>query len=150
MQPVIESQPESAFVAFGLARLYDALRRLAPRMGLSLTAHSTLKRLDQLGPQRLSELHAAESVTQPAMTQLVTRLEKDGFAVRGGDPADRRAVLVSITEAGSALVEQRRVAYAEALDTVLASLSAPDRAAIIAALPAMERLVDAVAAHTTT
>jgi DNA-binding MarR family transcriptional regulator len=36
------------------------------------------------------------------MTQLITRLEKEGLARRDGDPADGRAVVVSITEADQA------------------------------------------------
>jgi len=133
---------ENALVAFGFERLYEGLRRLTPREGLSLTAASTLKRLAKGGPQRLSDLHAAEGVTQPAMTQLVTRLEREGLAERGSDPADGRVVLVSITDAGRAVVERRRANYAAALAAVLDELAAEDRAVIVAALPAMERLCD--------
>ena len=141
MQPLIETHAD---VADGLERLYNGLRRLTPREGLSLTAASTLKRLARSGPQRLTELYAAEGVTQPAMTQLVTRLEKDGLAERCGDPADGRVVLVAITAAGREVVEGRRRRFAAALDEVLQQLPAEDRAAIVAALPAMERLGDAI------
>ncbi|AGL14163.1 putative MarR family transcriptional regulator [Actinoplanes sp. N902-109] len=144
---MIDISPGSALLAVGLERLYEALRRLTPRDGLSLTALSTLKRLARLGPQRLSELHAAENVTQPAMTQLVARLGRDGLVARGSDPADGRAVVVSITAAGRDLVERRRVGYAAALDAVLEKLRPADREALIAALPAMERLAEATAAE---
>jgi DNA-binding MarR family transcriptional regulator len=137
-----EIHPDDALVATGFARLYEGLRRLTPRDGLSLTAVSTLRRLDRSGPQRLCDLHAPEGVTQPAMTQLVTRLEKDGLAQRGSDPADGRVVVVSITDAGREVVEQRRLAHAEALAGCLQELSPEDRAAILAAVPAMERLSD--------
>ena len=78
------------------------LRHGNPPNDISLTAASTLRRLEREGPRRLTELAAAEGVTQPAMTQLVTRLEKEGLAARGSDPADGRVVVVSITEAGRA------------------------------------------------
>jgi DNA-binding MarR family transcriptional regulator len=139
--------PEDAVIAAGFARLYDGLRRLTPRAGLSLTAASTLRRLSDAGPQRLCDLHAPEGVTQPAMTQLVTRLEKDGLAQRGGDPADGRVVVVSITDAGRAFVARRRANHAEALSERLRALPDSDRAAILAALPAMERLSDLIAEH---
>jgi DNA-binding MarR family transcriptional regulator len=134
--------PDDVLVASGFERLYEGLRRLTPREGMSLTAASTLRRLDRSGPQRLCDLYAPEGVTQPAMTQLVTRLEKEGLAERGSDPADGRVVVVSITEAGRALVQRRRDAHSEALADRLQRLSAADRAAIVAALPAMERLSD--------
>jgi DNA-binding MarR family transcriptional regulator len=138
-------QPEDALIASGFERLYEGLRRLTPRDGLSLTAASTLRRLDRSGPQRLCDLYAPEGVSQPAMTQLVTRLEKDGLAQRGSDPADGRVVVVSITEVGRAVVQRRRSGNIQAFAERLDRLSAEDRAAILAALPAMERLGDLIA-----
>ena len=145
MQPTTAIHPDDALIAAGFQRLYGELRRLTPRDGLSLTADSTLRRLAASGPQRLCDLYAPEGVTQPAMTQLVTRLEKEGLAQRGSDPADGRVVVVSITDAGRAVVERRRAANAEALAERLDRLPAEDRAAILAALPAMERLGDLIA-----
>ncbi|BFU45903.1 MarR family winged helix-turn-helix transcriptional regulator [Krasilnikovia sp. MM14-A1004] len=136
---------DGALVASVFERLYEALHRLTPRDGLSLTAASTLRRLQRCGPHRLCALHVAEGVTQPAMTQLVTRLERDGLATRGTDPADRRVVVVTITDAGRAFVADRRARYAAALADVLDGMAAPDRAAILATLPAMERLAEVIA-----
>jgi DNA-binding MarR family transcriptional regulator len=145
VQPVIEIRPEDALIASGFERLYEGLRRLTPRDGLSLTASSTLRRLARSGPQRLCDLYAPEGVTQPAMTQLVTRLEKEGLAQRGSDAADGRVVVVSITDTGRQVVERRRAGHAQALAQRLDQLAASDRAAILAALPAMERLGDLIA-----
>ena len=140
-----EIHPDDARIASGFERLYEGLRRLTPRDGLSLTAVSTLRRLARSGPQRLCDLYAPEGVSQPAMTQLVTRLEKEGLAQRGSDAADGRVVVVSITAAGRAVVERRRAANAEALALRLDRLSTADRTAILTALPAMERLGDLIA-----
>lgn len=145
MQSAIGIPSDHALIASGFARLYEGLRRLTPRDGLSLTASSVLRRLERTGPQRLCDLYVPEGVTQPAMTQLVTRLEREGLAARGSDPADRRVVVVSITGAGRDAVERRRAGNAEALSERLSALSAEDRAAIVAALPAMERLSDLIA-----
>jgi DNA-binding MarR family transcriptional regulator len=133
-----------ASIAAGFERLYEMLRRLTPREELSLTAASTLRRLEVSGPHRLSELFGPEGVSQPAMTQLVTRLEKEGLAVRGSDPADGRVVVVSITDAGRAAVARRREGRARALSALLATLSDEDHAAIRAALPALDRLGDLI------
>jgi DNA-binding MarR family transcriptional regulator len=132
-------------IAAGFERFYEVLRRLTPRAELSLTAASTLRRLERNGPHRLCELHTPEGVSQPAMTQLVTRLEKEGLARRGSDPADGRAVVVSITEAGQAAVARRREGRAVALSALLERLPAEDHAAIVRALPALDRLGDLLA-----
>ena len=79
------------------------------------------------------------------MTQLSTRLEKEDLARRDGDPADGRAVVVSITEAGRAAVARRREARARALAALLAQLPEEDHDALLAALPAVERLGDLIA-----
>ena len=127
-------------VAAGFERLFELMRRLTPPDGTSLTAASTLRRLERHGAHRLSDLAVAEGVTQPAMTQLVSRLERDGLAGRAGHPDDGRVVVVSITPAGRRAVRRRRAARAERLSALLAALPAADRAAIAAALPALDRL----------
>ena len=140
MQQAVTISAEDAAIAAGFEHFYELLRRLTPRSEMSLTAASTLRRLERSGPHRLCELYAPEGVSQPAMTQLVTRLEKEGLAERRGDPSDGRAVVVSITEAGRAAVARRRDGRAQALAALLESLPADDHAAIVAALPALERL----------
>jgi DNA-binding MarR family transcriptional regulator len=140
---------EDAAVAAGFERFFETLRRITPREELSLTAASTLRRLERSGPHRLCELYAPEGVSQPAMTQLVTRLEKEGLAERGSDPADGRAVIVSITDAGRAAVARRREGRAQALSGLLQGLTPAEHAALVAALPALERLGDLVAEQPT-
>lgn len=139
---------EDAAVAAGFERFYETLRRLTPRGPLSLTAASTLRRLERSGPHRLCELYAPEGISQPAMTQLVTRLEKEGLARRGSDPADGRAVVVTITEAGREAVARRREGRTRALSALLEQLPAEDHAAIMAALPALDKLRDLLAENT--
>jgi DNA-binding MarR family transcriptional regulator len=116
---------DDARIAAAFDRFYEAFRRLTPREELSLTAASTLRRLERSGPQRLSEL-------------------KEGLAARGGDPADGRVVVVRITDAGRAAVARRRDGRARALSEVLQRLAPEDRAALVAAVPALERLSDLI------
>jgi DNA-binding MarR family transcriptional regulator len=133
---------EDASIAAGFERFYELLRRLTPRQALSLTAASTLRRLERNGPHRLCELHAPEGVSQPAMTQLVTRLEKEGLARRDSDPGDGRAVVVSITAEGREAVARRREGRTRALADLLEQLPVEQHAALVAALPALDRLSD--------
>src|ERR1700730_7922411 len=75
-------------LAAALERLVSMWRRLAVPGELSSTAAFTLARLSRDGPCRLTELAAHEKVSQPAMTQLVSRLEGPGLAERGSEPGD--------------------------------------------------------------
>lgn len=134
--------PEAADVAAGLERLVGLIRWLSPP-GLSLTTGATLATLDRSGPSRLTALAANEGVTQPAMTQLVGRLEVAGLAVRTADPGDGRVVRVQITDAGRELLARRRAARAARLSALLTRLSQADQDALAAALPAINALASA-------
>lgn len=116
-----------------------AIRSTAGR-DLSLTTASTLATLDRDGPQRLSDLAVREGVTQPSMTALVTRLERDGLASRGADASDGRAVVVTLTDAGRDVLTERRTRRASRLAELLDHLEPDERAAVDAAAGALSRL----------
>jgi DNA-binding MarR family transcriptional regulator len=81
-----------------------------------------------------------EGVTQPSMTALVGILQRDGYVVRRGDPSDKRVVLIELTEAGTALLRDRRRANAEAFAQLIEKLPSDENAALMAALPALRHL----------
>ncbi|MGW1025325.1 MarR family winged helix-turn-helix transcriptional regulator [Streptomyces sp. NPDC002577] len=132
-------------VAFldGLALL--AVRHLTVR-DMSITAAATLSRLARSGPVRLTKLAESEGVAQPSMTQLVQRLVKQGLVKRISDPDDGRVVLVSITDSGRRLWEDRRRQRGERLVQLIETLPAEDRQALADAarvgLPVLGRLVE--------
>jgi DNA-binding MarR family transcriptional regulator len=130
-------------VAVGLERLIGLFRWISPTSGLSLTAAATLATLERSGPRRLTALAAREGVTQPAMTQLVARLQDAGLVDRVPDPTDGRVVYVRITAEGQALLAGRRAVRAERVAALLARLSPGEQAALAAALPAMDALANA-------
>ena len=131
---------DSARLQVAVDRLFGVLRRQLAPQELSLTAASTLRNLELNGPRRLTELATVEGVTQPAMTQLVSRLERERLAERATDPADGRVVLVRITPAGQELLARRRETRARHLAELLSTLSDDDQRHLAAALPALERL----------
>jgi len=130
-------------VAARIERLIGLFRSLSPPSGLSLTAAATLATLERSGPSRLTSLAAKEGVTQPAMTQLIARLQESGLVSRTADPADGRVVQVRLTDEGRAVLARRRAVRAERLAVILARLSPEEQAALGAALPAMDTLANA-------
>jgi DNA-binding PadR family transcriptional regulator len=50
----------------------------------------------------------AEGISQPFMSELIKRLQRQGLVTRIGDPEDERAALVNVTNAGRALLDDRR------------------------------------------
>jgi DNA-binding MarR family transcriptional regulator len=120
-----------------------ALWRTVGRLGygaLSRTAASVLASLRDGGPQRVTALATAESVAQPSMTTLLSRLERDGLVERRPDPADARAVLAAITAEGLERLTTIRAARAAVIEARLAELDPEDRDALAAAIPALAKL----------
>jgi DNA-binding MarR family transcriptional regulator len=133
----------AAGVAAAIERLLGLFRSLSPASGLSLTAAATLATLERSGPCRLTWLATREGVTQPAMTQLIARLQDAGLVDREADPADGRVVQIRITADGRAVLAHRRAVRADRLTGLLERLSPDEREALAAALPAMDALASA-------
>ena len=130
----------AAALTVDLERILGLYRSLAEPGGLSLTAAATLASIERFGPQRLTALAAREGVTQPAMTQLISRLEDAGQVRRESDPDDGRVVLVTITDEGRATLARRRDSRATRLAAILARLSPDHLVALDAARPALDAL----------
>jgi DNA-binding MarR family transcriptional regulator len=139
MTDVEQVQALAPALAARLSRLSRALTREVE--GPSRTQFSTLARLQDEGPHRIGDLALAERVAQPTMTTLVSRLERAGFVERRDDPADRRAVLVAVTDAGRREVRRLREARTRVLAERLERLSPADRSTLAAALPVLDALI---------
>jgi hypothetical protein len=81
-----------------------------------------------------------QGVTQPSMSVLVTGLAQAGLAERLPDPADKRVVLVAMTEAGAGYIRARRRAGARAFADLIDKLPDDEAATLAAAVPALNRL----------
>ncbi|MCT9104045.1 MarR family winged helix-turn-helix transcriptional regulator [Streptomyces mirabilis] len=137
------SSGEELIVA--LEQLVRYVRQVSTAGGLSSAASSVLGRLGREGPQRVTELARGEGVSQPGMTQLVTRMERDGLVRRIASTDDRRGVLVEATDAGADVVRERHAERAEALRELMDRLDPQEQSAVAIALPALARLIQAQA-----
>ncbi|HTZ16225.1 MAG TPA: MarR family transcriptional regulator [Mycobacterium sp.] len=118
---------------------------LINRKDLSASATLVLNRVNQEGPMRLTALAAAEDTSQPAMTQLVQRMERQGLLERLSDPEDGRAALVAISQAGLDLWQRRTDGRRERLANLLGELSSDDAQTLLlaahVAMPILRKLV---------
>ena len=114
-----------------------AVMRLARRMrieradtSLTLSQFAALATVQRDGPISPGELAALEKVQPPSMTRLVARLEELGLLLRSPHPTDRRQVLLTLSEAGAALIHEERRRRDVWLAQRLAELS-PDEVQIL-------------------
>jgi DNA-binding MarR family transcriptional regulator len=110
-----------------------------------------LVQLDDCGPARISALAAAGGVSQPAMTELVGRLERENLVARFTDPRDRRATLVDITSSGRTQRLHLRRSVRGRVIELLEALAVEDQAtlnlAMCAASPHINLLTDLAVHH---
>lgn len=76
------------------------------------------------GAQRPTDLASVTRLTTGRMTQVVDELEHDGLVRRTADPADGRAVLVEITDAGREVLMVLEATISSALRTHPARVAA--------------------------
>ena len=131
------------------ARLRRAVARLSRRLrrpGLGELTQSQLSGLATVSrcmPVRLGDLATREGVSASTVSRLVDSLVERGMVIRVRDPDDARSSLVSATADGLAFLDDLRRNGTTLIDGGLRSLGDTDRAAVLAALPALERLADA-------
>jgi DNA-binding MarR family transcriptional regulator len=74
---------------------------IAERMGINRTDHRVMEVLNRLGPLTAGDLAEASHLTTGAVTAVVDRLERLGYARRVRDTEDRRRVLIERTPEGN-------------------------------------------------
>ena len=105
MSKINSSPPSEPVLADGGAR-HDRLHRdlatavitfheaVSRRVGMTAAERKTLSILWDLGVATPGQLAAASGLTTGAITGIVDRLEKAGYATRAPNPDDRRSVLI--------------------------------------------------------
>ncbi|MDQ0848499.1 DNA-binding MarR family transcriptional regulator [Arthrobacter sp. B3I9] len=115
------------------------VRRLDADGDLSAAQLSTLKMLLDDGI-RVGEIARNLGVKVPSATEQIIKLEKAGLARREADPDDSRAVRVVLTAEGRSAVESADERRNAVMAGILAALSEPERRALAAAIPVVEKI----------
>lgn len=103
-----------------------------------------LNLVEQQPGASVGEVAAELRLAPNTVSATVTRLVDAGLLERERDPLDGRGVRLAVTDDGRERVQRRQSRRMELVGSALAGLAATDRVAIAAALPALERLVDAI------
>ncbi|MHB1614137.1 MAG: MarR family winged helix-turn-helix transcriptional regulator [Actinomycetes bacterium] len=124
-----------------LTSLVLVLRKENARNGVPSAQAIALGILADGHSRRMSELAEGAQVTQPSMSVLVDRMERQGWVIRQVDQRDRRVVNVTMTPAGMAVVGRLRVARLELLSSRIEMLPIEEQQQLAGALPALTDLV---------
>jgi DNA-binding MarR family transcriptional regulator len=136
-----------------VARLRGVIPRLARQLNdtstgedLTPTQYSVLALVRARGPLGLAELTELEGVNPTMLSRVVKVLDERGLVRRLPDPKDMRAVRLEATEEGERLNDRVRAQRTQMLSECLGRLPPETAGALLAAVPAMEALAEAVKA----
>ncbi len=140
MQKVqIDELAQSLRVSIGV--LVRGLRQRQAGSDLTLPESSALARLERSGPTTSAALARLEQISPQSMGATLAALESRGLVERRRDEHDGRCVVMSITEAGSQQLWDRRNARTQRIAAVLdAELTPAELRQLSTAAPLLERL----------
>lgn len=96
------------------------------------------------GPKTLTELAEAEQVSAATISRVAAGLIESGLARRVPNPDDGRSARLEMTAAGRRIIGYGRRARVAQLESALRRLNPDDRAALQAAIDALERAASEV------
>ena len=131
-------------VSVGLLR--RRLRQVQPD-GNELTwpETSALARLDRGGPATPGALAKLEQISPQSMGATLGALEARGLIERHPDPGDGRRAVMSLTEAGRQVLQDKRDARTQQLAQALsAGFTRDELSLLMAAAPLLERLAQRI------
>jgi DNA-binding MarR family transcriptional regulator len=131
-----------ARLRIAIARLSKRLKPTAAAGSLTTTEVDVLQTVARVGPVKLSSLAGQAGLNPTMLSRVVAKLEEHGLLRRLGDETDGRVCRVEITERGSELHARVRSERTDVLSYELDLLGVHDRRAVVAALPALERLAE--------
>jgi DNA-binding MarR family transcriptional regulator len=137
-------------LAAELLSVVARINRLATqrvRLQLPVAQARLLSMIEDQGAARISDLAALDHCSQPTMTTQVRRLEDAGLVSRTTDPLDARAVLISITPQGVAVLAEVRADRGAVIDPYLERLDETDRHILVDAVRVMRSLLDDAQRH---
>jgi DNA-binding MarR family transcriptional regulator len=141
--PDVEQVAAALRVSIGLLR--RRLRQAPVEGEVTLPETAALARLDHGGPATASALARLEQISPQSMGATLAGLEARGLIGRAADPADGRRVVLSITDAGLAVLRSRRDARVQQLARALSTGFSPAEIEQLKdAAPLLERLAQHV------
>jgi DNA-binding MarR family transcriptional regulator len=146
-----QADPENVMDVELVSRLRGVIGRLARQLnetstgeGLTPTQYSVLGLIRGRGPLGLAELTELEGLNPTMLSRVIRVLDEQGLIRRLPNPSDMRAARVEITPEGVRVHERVRERRTRVLSECLDQLPEETAQALLAAVPAMEALAEAV------
>lgn len=136
----MSSDPDYPVLAEDLrAAVGDFVRTMRVLDAMPPGQSAVLGHLDRVGELSIADLARREQVRHQSMTRTVNLLRDRGLVTIGASPADRRRVVVTLTEGGGHRLVQERLRRAAGIARALGEELDDEERAIVARIPAILR-----------
>jgi DNA-binding MarR family transcriptional regulator len=140
---VLDENEVAAALQGAIGLLVRKMRQAQLPGELTLAESSALKRQDKGGPATSSDLAKQDRISPQSMGATLAALEQRGLIGRHRDPGDGRRIVLSISDAGRQMINDRRGARTEQFATALrATFTDGELSQLRAAAPLLERLAE--------
>lgn len=151
----IDTTDRAAAVESVITGYDDLMRSLAEihapeflEIAVTMPQAKVLYLLGAVGELHMSDLVARLGVSLSTVSGLVDRIVDQGLATRRDDPADRRQVVVALTDQGAAFLDRFRDIGAGQMRDLLALVTDDELAVIRSSLSILSRAADQASAAT--
>ena len=100
--------------------------RIIRKEGLAMAQMVVLKHLQYDSPKSVSSIAQSLGVSKPTVTGIMNTLEKDGYITRNRDGADRREVIISLTDKSRKLFDSLESQGGYLMDELFSSIPQRD------------------------
>ena len=124
---MVQATAEGEQLLVGLWAVVRRLKAAAAAAGGDPAALHIVHMVHEHGPLRLTALAEIVLLDASTVSRHVSALQASGHLIRTGDPDDRRASRIAVTDSGEALLRDALAARGRVLDEALAGWPAADR-----------------------
>ncbi|OIV35745.1 MarR family transcriptional regulator [Mangrovactinospora gilvigrisea] len=147
---VVSGAPDARLLTDAVTRLRRALRQSIrtdyPWEQLPMAQVELLQVLHEHSPARIGDLATRQRLATSTVSGLIGQMISAGLVAREVDPGDRRASVVTLTEAGEEQLDAWLRAHERRIDAALGELGAEERVRVREALPALFKLAEVLGA----
>jgi DNA-binding MarR family transcriptional regulator len=139
----VDAAEMGAALRLVVGRIVRKVRQAKSAVGdLTLSEASVLARLERDGPDSPGSLAGLEGVRPQAMAATLAALEERGLVSRRPDPGDGRRAVMTVTDAGRAVIADRRSVSVRRLAAAIEAFTPDERQRLAEALPLLDRLAE--------
>ena len=117
----------------------DPIRAMLQKSGLTEQKWRVLRVLEEAGAMEQTRIASEACLLLPSLTRMLKSMDEDGLIERSKDAGDKRRTIVSITEAGRALINQHSAESSAIIEALESRVGKKQLEALLDTLEALQK-----------